>query len=115
MDIVKIIFIILSFCYIFYCFYKGMKNVKYLEKVCTETIDATFEILKTKHFFWYKYYIINLTYEYKNKEYTSRKGLFKTVSGNKIPIFINPEKPEECEILRIKDRCSCKKYEPYKD
>jgi len=44
------------------------------------------------------------TYEYNEKEYNVRKGVFKNIVPENIDIFVNPNNPEECEIYRIKDR-----------
>ncbi len=104
----KILVLCLCALYIVVCFIKGCNNVRYLEKVCTEEILAKVEILKTKHFFFCKYYIANFTYTFDNTTYTVRKGLFKTIDSDELVIYINPENPQECEILRLYDRLKCK-------
>ena len=105
--IFKILLIFLCCSYIVSCFIKGYNNVKHLEFVCTEEVTANVEILKTKHFLHCKYYIANFTYVYNDKKYIARKGLFKTLDSNTLTIYINPQNPKECEIMRIRDRIKC--------
>ena len=104
----NLIFALCCVSYVFFCFYKGCKRLRYIESVCTTQVNAKIDILKTKHFFTAKYYIANFSYEYEGKKYTVRKGLFKTVGEDNMNIYINPENPEECEILRIRERIKCK-------
>ena len=100
----NIIILFLCIGYILYCLDKGCRHVQYTEKVCTEKIEAKIKIIKTKRFFTKKYYIVNVLYSYDNKNYAIRKGFFKNDCPDTLNVFINPKRPEECEVLRIKER-----------
>lgn len=102
-----VIMIIVFFVIIAIHFIIGMKNVRYLEKVCTENINANYEIVKKYKFFTKNYYSVLLKFEYNNKTYEIRKGLFKNTKDKEqiINIHINPNNPNECYLLSIKERC----------
>lgn len=111
MNIIHIMWIsvaVIGLLYIVFCFVKGCNIVKHKEKECTITVPANVKIIKEKHFFSARYYIVELSYVYEDKEYKVRKGYFKSHIDDKIDIFINPSNPSDCELLRIRDRLGIK-------
>lgn len=102
-----IAFITAGIIWVFGCFIEGRKKTLSKEKICTETIMAKILNKKEYHFFFKKYYSLNLNYNYNNQEYNINKGWFKKWDNqNEIPLHINPSNPTECYLLTLKEKCS---------
>lgn len=85
----------------------GIKNIKRREKECTEIVIAIVEELIPHDYKAFKFYTVICNFNYKEKEYKIRKGLFENLTGDlkEIKIHINPNNPEDCYLKKISERC----------
>lgn len=85
----------------------GIKNIRRREKECTETVIASVEKLIPYDYKIFKFYTVICKFNYKEKEYKIRKGLFENVNGElkEIKVHINPNNPEDCYLKKISERC----------
>lgn len=100
--VIFIIFILIVLIH----FLIGVKNVRYLESVCTKTILAKIISTKKYRFFTKNYYSVEIVFDYDNIKYKIKKGLFRNLKENEteINIHINPNNPKECYLVPIRER-----------
>lgn len=101
--------ILIGITWVILCFVKGRKSALQRESVCIETVNADITNIKRYHFFCFKYYSLTLYYKYNGEKHEVKKGWFGKLNDEKqIVLHINPKKPEECYLTKLKEKCCIK-------
>lgn len=111
MIIVKILCVVIAIIYIVHSFMIGRNNAYHLEDVCTEKIIANITNIRKHYFFIWKYFQLTCDFNYNEKHYSIKKGIFESINKdmlNEIELHINPNNPNDAYIRTLSERCNCR-------